>query len=92
MDTIEKGRGPAHQEDVRDAINYNDKDYRESDLVEAAIATGEEETKLSLRELFRIHGRAAMWSCLLSLALVMEGMDVGLVTISFDLSRVLLNY
>lgn len=80
MDLSEKGRA-APQYEVRDAIN--DKEYRESDLIEAAIATGEEETKLSLRVLFRTHGKAAMWSMLLSLALVMEGMDVGLVRCRF---------
>lgn len=78
MDLQEKGRVPS-QTDVQDAIEG--KEYRESDMIEAAIAVGEEETRLSLKALFRIHGRAAMWSMLLSLALVMEGMDVGLVSI-----------
>lgn len=76
MSLQEKGRVPS--QDVLDPTN--DKEYRESDMIEAAIALGEEETKLSLRELFRIHGKAALWSMGLSLALVMEGMDVGLVS------------
>lgn len=71
-------KGQAYRADTLDPVN--DKDFRESDMIEAAIATGEEETRLGLRGLFKIHGKAAMWSMLLSLALVMEGMDVGLVS------------
>ncbi|KAK1958732.1 general substrate transporter [Colletotrichum sublineola] len=48
-------------------------------LIEAAAAASEEEGKLSRRELFSRYWPAATYSMLLSLALVMEGMDVGLI-------------
>ena len=48
-------------------------------LVEAAAANSEEETKLPRLELFKRYKPAAIYSALLSLALVMEGMDVGLI-------------
>lgn len=48
-------------------------------LVEAAAASSEAETKLPRKELFRRYWPAATYSMLLSLALVMEGMDVGLI-------------
>ncbi|TPX06797.1 uncharacterized protein E0L32_002293 [Thyridium curvatum] len=49
------------------------------ELIEAAIATGEEETQLPRKELFRRYWPAAVYSMLLSMALIMEGMDVGLI-------------
>lgn len=49
------------------------------ELIEAAVATGDAEALLPLRELFRLYWPAAVYSMLLSLALVMEGMDVGLI-------------
>ncbi|KAK2022133.1 general substrate transporter [Colletotrichum zoysiae] len=48
-------------------------------LIEAAAASSEEEGKLSRKELFSRYWPAATYSMLLSLALVMEGMDVGLI-------------
>ncbi|TID07227.1 Maltose permease MAL31 [Colletotrichum higginsianum] len=48
-------------------------------LIEAAAAMSEEENKLPRKELFRRYWPAATYSMLLSLALVMEGMDVGLI-------------
>lgn len=48
-------------------------------LVEAAAASSEAETKLPRKELFIRYWPAAVYSMLLSLALVMEGMDVGLI-------------
>lgn len=48
-------------------------------LVEAAAASSEAETKLPRKELFKRYRPAVIYSSLLSLALVMEGMDVGLI-------------
>ncbi|KAF3035702.1 hypothetical protein E8E12_006784 [Didymella heteroderae] len=48
-------------------------------LVEAAAASSEAETKLPRMELFKRYRPAVIYSSLLSLALVMEGMDVGLI-------------
>src|SRR5688572_20777709 len=49
------------------------------ELVEAAAAASDSETKLPRMELFKRYRPAAMYSALLSLALVMEGMGVGLI-------------
>lgn len=48
-------------------------------LVEAAAASSEAETRLPRMELFKRYRPAAIYSALLSIALVMEGMDVGLI-------------
>ncbi|KZL84062.1 maltose permease mal61 [Colletotrichum incanum] len=48
-------------------------------LIEAAAAANEEEGNLPRKELFSRYWPAATYSMLLSLALVMEGMDVGLI-------------
>lgn len=48
-------------------------------LVEAAVASSEAETLLPRMELFKRYRPAAIYSALLSIALVMEGMDVGLI-------------
>ena len=47
--------------------------------IEAAAKASDEESKLSRKELFMRYRPAVFYSALLSLALVMEGMDVGLV-------------
>lgn len=47
--------------------------------IEAAAKASDDESKLSRKELFSRYRPAVMYSALLSLALVMEGMDVGLV-------------
>jgi SP family general alpha glucoside:H+ symporter-like MFS transporter len=49
------------------------------ELVEAAVAASDEEANIARKELFRRYWPAAVYSMLLSLALVMEGMDVGLI-------------
>jgi SP family general alpha glucoside:H+ symporter-like MFS transporter len=54
-------------------------DATQADLIEAAVAAGEEESKIPRKELFSRYWPAAVYSMLLSLALVMEGMDVGLI-------------
>ena len=48
-------------------------------LVEAAVAASEAETQLPRMELFKRYRPALIYSSLLSMALVMEGMDVGLI-------------
>ena len=53
--------------------------YTQQQLVEAAVATSEAEVQLPRGELFRRYRPAAIYSALLSVALVMEGMDVGLI-------------
>lgn len=53
----------------------------ESDLVQRAIAAGDAETKLPLRQLVKIYYPAALWSMALSAALIMDGMDTGLVSL-----------
>ena len=60
--------------------NVVDPTLADADLVQSAITAGEAETKLSLRTLMRIHYPAALWSMALSAALVMDGMDTGLVS------------
>jgi hypothetical protein len=50
----------------------------ESSMVQNAIAFGEAETKLPLRQLARLYAPAALWSMVLSTALIMDGMDTGL--------------
>ncbi|KAM0330484.1 hypothetical protein ACHAQA_003428 [Verticillium albo-atrum] len=49
------------------------------DLIEAAVAASDAESLLPRKELFSRYWPAAVYSMLLSLALVMEGMDVGLI-------------
>ncbi|KAM0276285.1 hypothetical protein ACHAQH_006915 [Verticillium albo-atrum] len=49
------------------------------ELIEAAVAASDAEALLSRKELFNRYWPAAVYSMLLSLALVMEGMDVGLI-------------
>jgi SP family general alpha glucoside:H+ symporter-like MFS transporter len=53
--------------------------FTQQQLVEAAAASSEAETKLPRMELFKRYRPAAFYSALLSMALVMEGMDVGLI-------------
>ncbi|KAK8038284.1 alpha-glucosides permease MPH2/3 [Apiospora phragmitis] len=70
MENLEKGQlgGSEHAEYVPDAV-----------LIEAAIANSEKETQLLRKELFSRYWPGAVYSVLLSMALIMEGMDVGLV-------------
>ncbi|CAH0047385.1 unnamed protein product [Clonostachys solani] len=51
----------------------------QAELIEAAHATSDEEATLPRKELFSRYLPATIFSALLSLALVMEGMDVGLI-------------
>ncbi|KAG9249453.1 alpha-glucosides permease MPH2/3 [Emericellopsis atlantica] len=63
----------------RPSITGNGVHRSQHDLVEAAVAAAEAEARLPRKELFRRYLPAAIFSTLLSLALVMEGMDVGLI-------------
>lgn len=49
------------------------------ELIERAVAASDAEALLPRKELFRLYWPAVTFSMLLSLALVMEGMDVGLI-------------
>lgn len=49
------------------------------ELIEAAVAASDEDASISRKELFSRYWPAVTFSMLLSLALVMEGMDVGLI-------------
>ncbi|KFA74235.1 hypothetical protein S40288_08966 [Stachybotrys chartarum IBT 40288] len=60
-------------------------------LIETALAASEEEARLPRKELFLRYWPAATFSALLSLALVMEGMDVGLIN-NFFAHPAYLNY
>jgi hypothetical protein len=60
----------------------------QSAQVQAAIAAGEAETKLPLSQLFKIYYPAALWSMALSAALVMDGMDTGLVCVRSSLAMI----
>ncbi|KAM5343363.1 hypothetical protein ACJ41O_011900 [Fusarium nematophilum] len=51
----------------------------EVELIEAAVTASDAEALIPKKELFKRYWPAAVYSMLLSLALVMEGMDVGLV-------------
>ncbi|KAK7954092.1 alpha-glucosides permease MPH2/3 [Apiospora saccharicola] len=70
MANLEKGQlgGFDHVEYVPDTL-----------LIEAAIANSDKETQLHRKELFSRYWPGALYSVLLSMALIMEGMDVGLV-------------
>jgi hypothetical protein len=48
--------------------------------VHDAMAAAAEEKAMGFKAVMRIHWRAAMWSCIFSLALVMEGYDLGIVS------------
>lgn len=50
-----------------------------TELIEAAMARSDEEATLPRKELFKRYAPAVVFSMLLSLALVMEGMDTGLI-------------
>ena len=49
------------------------------ELIEAAVATSDEEATIPRKELFSRYAPGVMFSMLLSLALVMEGMDTGMI-------------
>lgn len=70
---------PAKRESV-DHVDYTVRTTRaDRELIEAAVRTSEEEAKLPRKELFARYLPAATYSMILSVALIMEGMDVGMV-------------
>jgi SP family general alpha glucoside:H+ symporter-like MFS transporter len=72
-------RDSSNLESARPGSVNTDVHMTQHQLVEAAAASSEEETKLPRLELFKRYRPAAIYSALLSMALVMEGMDVGLI-------------
>lgn len=53
----------------------------DSELIRQAMAAADEEKAMGFRAVMKIHWKAAMWSCIFSLALVMEGYDLGIVSL-----------
>ncbi|ETS86526.1 hypothetical protein PFICI_00354 [Pestalotiopsis fici W106-1] len=51
----------------------------QAELIESAVAASDEEAKIPRKELFSRYWPAVIYSGLLSMALIMEGMDVGLI-------------
>ncbi|KAH8583880.1 hypothetical protein B0O99DRAFT_531366, partial [Bisporella sp. PMI_857] len=51
----------------------------QADLIEAALAASSEEAGIPRKELFSRYWPGVTYSMLLSMALIMEGMDVGLI-------------
>jgi len=52
----------------------------DSQVIQNAMAAAAEEKAMGFKEVMKIHWKAAMWSCIFSLALVMEGYDLGIVS------------
>lgn len=48
-------------------------------VIQNAMAAAAEEKAMGFKAVMKIHWKAAMWSCIFSLALVMEGYDLGIV-------------
>lgn len=57
-----------------------------STLIAEALAQVEEESKMSLWKIFKLYYPGATYGLLLSVALVMEGYDTGLVSFILSLS------
>ena len=68
--------GTAHDEHVRSSVQ---KDLTTDD---AAVASSKEHEQ-TLKEAFRSHWKAALWSMAISLTIVMEGYDYGLMPAFF---------
>jgi MFS transporter, SP family, general alpha glucoside:H+ symporter len=77
--TMATAQDPSKLESARPASVTTDAHLTQHQLIENAANTAEEENKLPRMELFRRYRPAAIYSGLLSIALVMEGMDVGLI-------------
>ena len=56
--------------------------YIHENLIRGAVEASEAESRMGFVALFKIYYPAAIWSMSLSVALVMEGMDIGLVSLS----------
>lgn len=57
------------------------------ELIQKAMAAAAEEKAMGFKAVMRVHWKAAMWSCIFSLALVMEGYDLGIVRKRHDRPR-----
>jgi hypothetical protein len=55
--------------------------YIYENLIRGAIDSSEAESKMGFVGLWKVYYPAAIWSMSLSVALVMEGMDIGLVSL-----------
>jgi hypothetical protein len=60
MSTYERGEKRTSVDEVEDKMF--DKD---SDNIRAAMDAGEKETEIGIKDIFKLHYPAAMWSCLL---------------------------
>lgn len=72
----------AHYEEGDGDIEKEVKDvdpYSRENLIRGAIEASEAERGLGIVAMFKRYYPAAIWSMSLSVALVMEGMDIGLV-------------
>lgn len=67
-------------------VGANHRVVTDPELIHNAMAAAAEEKAMGFRAVMRIHWRAAMWSCIFSLALVMEGYDLGIVSHKRDLA------
>ena len=85
-----------HLKDDRQIETADDLDYKEeiahveggkdqygqhTTLIEEALAQREEESKMGLWKIFKLYYPGATYGLLLSVALVMEGYDTGLVSV-----------
>ncbi|KAJ4253964.1 hypothetical protein NW762_010363 [Fusarium torreyae] len=72
---------PSHVEGAKVPVHHTEYSGYNSqvELIEAAVAASDAEALIPKKELFRRYWPAVTFSMLLSVALVMEGMDVGLI-------------
>ena len=68
-----------HEEGDIDKEIFSDP-YIHENLIRGAVESSEAESKMGFVGLWKIYYPAAIWSMSLSVALVMEGMDIGLVS------------
>ena len=72
---LQDTESPKHNE--VSAIHHTTTD---PDIIRKAMAAAAEEKAMGFKAVMRVHWKAAMWSCIFSLALVMEGYDLGIVS------------
>jgi hypothetical protein len=76
---LEKTEIEHHEEGDIDKEAILSDPYIHENLIRGAVEASEAESRLGFVALFKIYYPAAIWSMSLSVALVMEGMDIGLV-------------
>ena len=69
---------PDIDEKTEQVVDAKLQDVQHTTLIEEALALREEESKLGLWQLVKLYYPGMIFSMLLTLALVMEGMDTGL--------------